>query len=118
MKIAAIRIRGEVCKSPDVHATMESLKLLHKNHCVLLEDTPVVKGMLRAVSGFITWGEIDDATLKKLVEKRGSESNKTHLRLSPPRGGFDRGGIRMYIKARGACGYRGKGINKLIARMV
>ena len=44
MKIAAIRIRGEVRKSPDITATMKSLKLLHKNQCVILEDTP--KGTL------------------------------------------------------------------------
>jgi len=118
MKLAAIRIRGEVRKSPDITTTLKSLKLLHKNQCVIVEDTPPILGMLRKVSGYITWGSISEELLKELIEKRGSETEKKHFKLSPPKGGFDRAGIRKYIKMRGACGGRGKEIEALLRRMI
>jgi large subunit ribosomal protein L30 len=118
MKLAAIRIRGEVRKTPDLVETLKSLKLLHKNHCVIVEDIPQTMGMLRRASGYITWGPIKEDLLKELVEKRGTEKDQTHFKLSPPKGGFDRAGIRKYRKMRGACGHRGEDIEKLLRRMI
>ena len=118
MKIAAIRIRGEVRKTPDITATLNTLKLNHKNNCILLEDTPVSQGMLRKASGYITWGLISEDIVKELREKRGKTPGQTHFKLSPPKGGFDRGGIRKYYKMRGACGNRKEKINDLLRRMI
>ena len=118
MNIAAIRIRGEVRKNPDIRTTLKYLKLFHKHNCTILEDTPQNLGMLRKVCGFITWGQISDELFKELCEKRGSETNKTHFRLSPPKGGYDCEGIRKYIKMRGACGDRKDKISELLKRMI
>ncbi len=38
--------------------------------------------------------------------------------LHPPRKGFERGGIKKFYKQKGALGYRGKEINKLIEKML
>ncbi len=43
---------------------------------------------------------------------------KIFFRLSPPRGGFERGGIKQNYAQNGALGYRGKEINKLLERMI
>ena len=43
---------------------------------------------------------------------------KKYFRLHPPEGGFERGGIKLPYSTGGALGYRGKDINKLIARMI
>jgi len=43
---------------------------------------------------------------------------KLFFRLTPPRGGFERAGIKKSYAVGGALGYRGKDINKLITRMI
>ena len=118
MKIAAIRVRGEVRKSPNIVDTLKTLNLNHKNHCVILEDTPVSIGMLRTVCGYVTWGELAADLEKELIEKRGKDKNQTVFKLSPPKGGFGRSGIRKYYKMQGACGNRGKDFEKLLRRMI
>ena len=71
MKIIAIRIRGKVDVPPDVKKTLDLLKLRRKNTAVILDDDPSIKGMLKKVENWITWGEIDAETLSLLLEKRG-----------------------------------------------
>lgn len=43
---------------------------------------------------------------------------KPFFRLMPPRGGFDRGGIKKPFSLGGSLGYRGDHINNLIRRML
>ncbi len=43
---------------------------------------------------------------------------KPWFRLSPPRKGFERGGIKKPFSIGGALGYRGKKINDLLRRMI
>ena len=43
---------------------------------------------------------------------------KLFFRLTPPKGGFERAGIKKSYAVGGALGYRGKDINKLVTRMV
>ena len=38
---------------------------------MLLEENPVVKGMLQVAKDYITWGEIDKEMLTKLIRSRG-----------------------------------------------
>ncbi len=40
------------------------------------------------------------------------------FKLSPPKKGFERKGIRFKYKEGGSLGYRGAGINKLLERMI
>jgi large subunit ribosomal protein L30 len=71
MVYAVIRIRGTVNIKPDIKKTMQLLRLSRTNHCVLLEENVVYKGMLQMVKDYTTWGEINKETLSKLLSERG-----------------------------------------------
>ncbi|MDP2750281.1 MAG: uL30 family ribosomal protein [Nanoarchaeota archaeon] len=111
-----VRVRGEGRSSEKVKDTLAMLHLYKRNFCVVLKNTPENKGMLEKVKDMITWGEIDDETLKLLKEKR--DQGKKYFRLNPPRKGFERKGIKVSFKAGGALGYRGEKINGLLKRMI
>ena len=68
--LAAVRIRGTNGSRPAAVKTVELLRLNRINHMVLLEDNPVNRGMLQVVKDYVTWGEIDLETLKKVIELR------------------------------------------------
>jgi len=115
-KLALIRIRGPVRVKSVIEDTMKMLNLRKKFNCVVLEDTPSNKGMLNKVRFHITWGEVSDEVLK-LMEPRKSK-NKKYYRLHPPRGGFERKGIKIPFSLGGALGKRKEKINDLIKRML
>lgn len=116
-RLAAIRIRGPVGISAEKNKVMEMLGLYRKHSCSILDDNPNVRGMLKVVTDQITWGEIDNDSVKLLKEKRGKKEDRA-IPLCPPRGGFERKGIKMPYSVGGALGYRGKEIAELIKRMV
>ncbi len=123
-KIAVIRIRGEVGINEDAKDTLSMLRLRRKHVCVVLEGTSSNLGMVKKVKDFVTWGEIDDSTLKELIEKRAEKNpddpkkTKAFFRLHPPRGGFERKGIKKGYSIGGVLGYRAEKINDLIRRML
>lgn len=123
--LAVIRIRGDVNINEPVRRTFQQLNLFRKNYCTLVPSTPSHLGMIEKLDPFITWGEINDATKKELVAKRGEESvidgkktQKPFFRLAPPRKGFERKGTKKAFSQGGAYGYRGEKINDLITRML
>lgn len=67
---AVIRLRGTMGIDRKVKSTLEMMRLKHPNNCVLLPETPDVKGMLQKAKDYITWGEISQETLKRMLEKR------------------------------------------------
>ncbi len=71
MVFAVVRIRGTIHLKPDIKKTLKLLRLTRVNHCVLLEENPVNKGMLQKVKDYTTWGEINTETAEKLLKKRG-----------------------------------------------
>jgi len=71
MVFAIIRVRGIVNVNPDIKRTLELLRLTKVNHCTLLEENKVYKGMLQMVKDYTTWGELDKETLPKLIKSRG-----------------------------------------------
>jgi large subunit ribosomal protein L30 len=71
MVYAVIRVRGTVNVKPDIKRTMQLLRLSRANHCVLLEENTVHRGMLQIVKDYTTWGEINKETLAKLLSARG-----------------------------------------------
>ncbi len=140
-KLAAVRVRGQIDIKKDINDTLEMLNLHNNNWCVVLDNTPTFLGMLKKVKDYITWGEVEDSTVKMLFEKRGEEYKarlsdkkkitkyskfieynkkkyKRYFRLSPPKGGFERKGVKKSFKQGGALGYRGEKINELIKNMV
>ncbi len=114
-KIAAILIRGQVGSKQEVKDTLKMLNLQRKNNLILLEDNPVNKGMLNKVRDYTTYGEVTEETLK-LLEKRKKEGKKYYA-LNPPRGGFERKGIKQPKTKGGALGPR-TDMDKLISKMV
>ncbi len=139
-KIAVIRIRGRIKIRHDIKNALEMLRIYRKNYCAVLDPSPDNMGMIKKVKDYVTWGEIDDETFKLLIEKRGmlykgnekdrrgkisykkflvfgDKRYKRFFRLHPPKGGFERKGVKIPFSVGGALGYRGDKINNLIKRM-
>lgn len=114
--MAVIRIRGNNKIRADIKDTLSMLKLYKKNSCVILQATPSIMGMIFKIKDYVTWGEIDDDTLKALEEKKGKENK--FFALNPPRGGFEKKGIKVAFAAGGTTGYRKDKINELIKKMI
>ncbi len=139
-KIAVILVRGLVRVSSQIKDTLLMMNLTRKNQCVIINDTPVSRGMIKKVKDYVTWGDIDEKTLSDLISKRGQEfqgrlkdrkgkysykslvidgkNYKTTFRLSPPLKGFGRKGIKMPFALGGSLGDRKEKINDLITRML
>ena len=139
-RIAAILVRGVVKGSQPLKDTLRILNLSRKNHCVVIDNTPVFRGMMQKAKDYLTWGEISEDTFQKLLAARGKEiRERTHDRkgkyayhsldvngkkflpyftLNSPRKGFGRKGVKVSFKAGGALGYRGEKLNDLILRML
>jgi len=71
MVYAVVRVRGTVNINPDIKKTLKLFSLSKANHCILLEENPITKGMLQTAKDYITWGEIDKEILSKLIKNRG-----------------------------------------------
>lgn len=67
---AIVRIRGQIGVNKDIEHTLNLLNLTRVNHCVLYNETPKIKGMLKKSKDYITWGEISEEILTKLLSKR------------------------------------------------
>ncbi len=139
--LAVIRVRGEVNLRKEVKETFRHLNLHQKNRCIILEETPSNRGAIISVKDYVTWGEISKESRDELFKKRGElfkertkdkkgkieyekcivyegKSYKRYFRLSPPKKGYGRNGVKYGFNEGGALGYRGEKINDLIKRMI
>lgn len=120
--LAVVRIRGGVNLRTNIQTTLESLRLYKKNTCVVMQNTPANAGMIRKVKDYVTYGEISAETLKALATKRKKQSISSAaykvFTLHPPKGGFERKGIKKAFTKGGALGYRGSHINPLVKTMI
>ncbi len=118
--IAVIRIRGQVGLDKEVNQTLYRLRLRRKYACVVLEKpTKEQMGMINRVKDFVAFGDIDEATYKELIEKRGKKVDgklKPFFRLHPARGGID--SKKHFGVKKGVLGNNKEAINKLIGRML
>jgi len=140
---AVVRVRGEVNMRKEIRDTLKMLRLNRINHCVLLRKDSAVEGMIRKAKDFITWGEISEKTLEKLIAKKGRKTGdkkiegkevkvilskikkaknlreiegfKPVFRMNPPEKGYIR--IKQAYP-KGALGYRGEKISELLERMM
>ncbi len=71
MAHAIIRLRGQININPKIKDTLKYLRLNQVNHCVVLPDNETTKGMLQVAKDYVTWGEIDAATLTEMITVRG-----------------------------------------------
>ncbi len=70
MLFGVIRLKGKSNLKKDVKKTLDYLKLYRKNHCTIVPATKNYVGMLKKVDRYVTWGELNDETLKILLKKR------------------------------------------------
>ena len=118
-KLAIILVRGRVKVNSDILTTLDTFNLRKKHACTIVDDTPSVRGRLQKVQGMVTFGEVSDETVALLKDKATACSTKDNVYfLAPPKGGFERKGIKVAYKAGGALGNRGEAINSLISSMV
>ncbi len=68
---AVIRVRGRTGVRKDIRDTLKMLNLTRINHCVLVPNTPSYLGMLQKVKDYVTWGEINQEVLVKLIKTKG-----------------------------------------------
>ncbi len=116
MKIAVIRIRGQVGVRKDVKETLNRLKLKKKYSCVVLENPNENQlGMVKKIRDFVAYGEISEDTFKKLNEERGKKG-KEIFGLHPPRKGID--SKKHFGVDKGVLGDNKEKINDLILRML
>jgi ribosomal protein L30/L7E len=114
MKTAVIRITGEVGLRKNIVETFNRLRLRKKYSCVVFENPSKEQlGMINKVRDFVAFGEINEPTYKKLVEKRKTKI-KDFFRLHPPRGGIK---TKLHFP-KGVLGNHKEKINELIERML
>jgi large subunit ribosomal protein L30 len=71
MAFAVIRVRGHSGVNRDIEDTMKMLRLTRGNHCVVLPQTADIQGMLFKVKDYVTWGEVTEETLARMIKFRG-----------------------------------------------
>ncbi|MBN1646357.1 uL30 family ribosomal protein [Candidatus Woesearchaeota archaeon] len=121
--LAVVLVRGLMGVRQDAKDTLFMLHLRRKHNCVIVQDNPTNRGMLNKVKNYVAYGIIDAETLGLLREKRPisskakSRSRYAHT-LHPPRGGFEREGIKKSYTKGGVLGDRKDKINALIRKML
>lgn len=68
---AIIRLKGSVNTKPQIKDTLKMLRLNQINHCVVVEENPVYKGMIQIVKDYVAFGVINADTLTLIMENRG-----------------------------------------------
>ncbi len=127
--LVAIKLRSGINATAKTKGILDRLGLRKRLTLVVYEVSENILGQFKLLKDFITYGEIDEGYLTKILEKRGQETEKgklivkgkkykRHMGLHPPVKGFERGGIKKAVTQGGALGYRGKDISKLIERML
>jgi large subunit ribosomal protein L30 len=120
MKLASIRIKGEIGLRHDTNSTLDRLRLRRKYSCIVLENPSEVQmGMIEKVRDCVAFGEITEDTYKKLVEARGKKDKdgklKPFFRLHPAQGGMD---TKLHFGVKKGVLGDNKEMDKLIGRML
>jgi large subunit ribosomal protein L30 len=76
---AVIRLRGYVKLPHDKLKAFEALNLDRVNHLVLAQENEHVKGQLKKVQDYVTFGPLDAPTLERLLIKRARLSGDKRL---------------------------------------
>jgi large subunit ribosomal protein L30 len=127
--LVAIMVRSAIDANPKISGILNRMGLRKRLTLVVHKSSEEIKNQFKEIKDYITYGEIDEGYLTKLLEKRGQESEtgklvvkgkkyKRHMGMHPPVKGFERGGIKKGFGQGGALGYRGQEISKLIERML
>ena len=138
---AIIRIRGQINTKPDVKKTFELLSLDSVNHASIWPETKENLKMIKKVENYATFGIISEEVIKELIEKKAKALNgkldvkkatadlvagksckeagvKNCFKLSPPKKGYERKGIKKPFSIGGALGNRKEKMDDLIKKMM
>ncbi|MBN2229558.1 MAG: 50S ribosomal protein L30 [Candidatus Thorarchaeota archaeon] len=69
--VLAIRIRGQVRVRPQIEDSLDKLLLGRLHQARLFKMTPSLEGMITKVKDYITWGEVSEEFIERLLTKRG-----------------------------------------------
>lgn len=75
----AVRIRGTISALREARETLQILYLTRTNYAVLIDNRPSFVGMLRAVQGYVTWGEASKEVVNLMITKRAKLSRNKKL---------------------------------------
>ncbi len=68
---AVIKVRSNINVNKDIRRTMELLRLNRVNHCIILHETDITRGMLQKIKDYVTWGEIKPEVLARMTLLKG-----------------------------------------------
>ena len=137
---AIIRISGMINNTEKLEETLHRLRLRRKYSMVLAKESPELEKLLILIRNHTAYGNIDDETLKLLIQKRAVAKNKSKkinvektieqlekglsdidikpfFRLHPPRGGID-AKKHFGTTKKAVLGDNKEKINDLIRRML
>jgi len=79
-------------------------------------DKELTKDYIKSATSYESIEKLSQAILDNKFKYKDIPNIKPIFRLNPPKKGYE--GIKKSFKNKGALGYRGKDINKLIERMI
>jgi len=94
----------------------ETLTKLIKERGKLEGDKELTDSHLKNTTSYTTIDKLSDAIINNKFKYKEIPNIKPIFRLSPPKKGYE--GVKRSFVNKGALGYRGKEINKLIDRMI
>jgi large subunit ribosomal protein L30 len=74
--LAVVRVRGIRNMKPKIKHTLELLMLNKPNHCILVQSSPQMNGMLEIVKDYVAFGGVSENTVYKMLFKRGVKEGK------------------------------------------
>ncbi|MBS3064251.1 MAG: 50S ribosomal protein L30 [DPANN group archaeon] len=95
----------------------ETLVKLLRTRGRIAGNTPLTEEFLKAKTKY-DFEEFADAILEGKISFNDVPGLKPFFRLQPPKGGFERAGIKRGYGQGGVLGYRAKDINKLLGKMI
>lgn len=94
----------------------EILKKLISSRGKLEGDKELSEEYLKSATSFASIDKLADAIIANKIKYKEIPNIKPIFRLNPPKKGYE--GLKRSYVNKGALGYRGKDINKLIERML
>ena len=94
----------------------ELLQKLISERGKLEGDKELTEGHIKSATSFNNMDKLSQAIIENKFKYKDIPNIKPIFRLNPPKNGYE--GIKRSFVNKGALGYRGKEINKLIERMI
>lgn len=77
--LLVVRIRGDINVPTPVKETLVRLNLKRRYNATLLQDSPMVRGMLQRAKDWIAWSEVSKDLVVELLMKRGRRTGWKRL---------------------------------------